>query len=147
MNLNLNSKNDFFVLCVYKHPDMKNSQFLKELIEFIQQNVPYSIEIESQISQTSTVSSQSSNRIENLRNMDNLIILGDFNLDFNQKENRMALMKSFGFVPLFVQKTTHNMGNHLDWVFKNNNFRNKIEANLYETWYSDHSALYSNVCF
>lgn len=144
-NNQINTNKIVFILCIYKHPDMSNGVFLKQIIEFLELHLPNSIYLKpSQSTQTQTLISQYSN---NGQSTSNLIIIGDFNLDFNQKQNRLEQMDSFGFEPLFVNVQTHNAGNQLDWAFKNTKFEYNIKANIYETYYSDHSAIWTRIKF
>ena len=103
---------------MYKHPEMKTSEFLYEMIRFIERHVPNAYSSQQSQSQRSTTNSQSTDP--------NILIVGDFNIDFNKKEKRMEQMETFGYDPLFTQTSTHDSGNQIDWAFKSYRFQHQI---------------------
>ena len=137
-----------YIVCVYKHPDMSNRDFVRELLEFVERHVPNAIDMTSYMTPSQSQStSKTSQEQQNKQPSSNLVIVGDFNLDFNKKVQRMGHFKSFGFEPLFIDVPTHNAGNQLDWAFKNSKFEYEISGDVYETWFSDHSAIWTRIKF
>ena len=49
--------------------------------------------------------------------------------------------------PLFENEKTFENKSQLDWAFKNSNFEFKILSSTYDTWFSDHSAIWSEIQF
>ena len=94
-----------------------------------------------------------------------LIIVGDFNFDFNKKENERRLQEIelvFGVKAMFfghidnnpknkIKFPTHDKGNQLDWAFSTigNDQRCYSTASVYETlpFISDHKPVYISVTY
>ncbi|RNA01219.1 hypothetical protein BpHYR1_004081, partial [Brachionus plicatilis] len=119
---------------LYKHPKYENEMFLVDLNKFI--------------SKYYTNSTNCS-----------LIVMGDFNIDFNQASNKKYLhffKQQFNLEPYFDKCKTHKNISQLDWCFYNkHNHIFATAANLnagfhsqpYTTWFSDHSAIFSEITF
>ena len=115
-------KNKIFICSVYRHPNMNKDKFFDELYEFIETNVP-----------RDTL----------------LFIMGDFNIDFNQKPKRLEFMNELLDMRPTLNETDTWYGkgkesSQLDWVFTN------MDPTLYQTidyesLFSDHSALYTEI--
>ena len=57
-----------------------------------------------------------------------VILMGDFNVDFNKHPNLLTqFQKKFKVSPLFLNQPTNNYGNHIDWIFTSLATLNKIE--------------------
>jgi len=77
-------------------------------------------------------------------------VVGDFNIDFNKEHECMNRMRNeLKLNPMSVSECTYRRnrettGSHLDWAFTSNDFNFGIErrSDIYENWYSDHSALW-----
>ena len=84
---------------------------------------------------------------------DPLIIVGDFNIDFNNKDYeyiRQSFQDELGLRPLFENKMTFEYVNksgsnyvhgfsQLDWCFTNLSQNHwNIHGLVYESWYTDH---------
>jgi exonuclease III len=120
-------KDIFYICLLYKHPQMKNSEFAYEFEEFISKHF----------------------RIINNNRIDkNLFILGDFNIDFNKKNKMMNYMKSeFGLFPIFSKTQTHDSGSQIDWCFTNVITKDNLayETIIYESWFSDHKPIWLQI--
>ena len=77
-----------------------------------------------------------------------VILMGDFNVDFNKHPNLLTqFQKKFKVSPLFLNQPTNNYGNHIDWIFTSLATLNKIEliGTTYESFISDHKPLFFEV--
>ena len=128
-----------YLVFLYKHPNYKGKsfpQFLEALQKFF-----YDAEI---------------------HNLRNVIIVGDFNVDFNIETSNLEIFKqTFGVEPLFKNDDhKHNtctilrkdkiINSHIDWAFSgimNSNYQQfvKVEAYPYESWFSDHKPIYIKI--
>ena len=83
----------------------------------------------------------------------NLIVFGDFNIDFNLSDNEIQRLKrklelKFRIRPTLDRTPTRpKSGNQLDWVFSSMSENLTSETSLYTTWFSDHSPLYTDINF
>lgn len=79
----------------------------------------------------------------------NIFVVGDFNLDFNKRENKnlyIALRDELMFKILHKNEITYRNISHIDWAFKNTYFNlNSIHSLVYDTWFSDHSAIWTEI--
>ena len=106
---------------------MKNSEFAYEFDDFISKHFRIN----------------EKNRIDK-----NLFILGDFNIDFNNKKKMMNYMASeFGLFPTFSKTKTHDSGSQIDWCFTNVKLQNNsvYESKVYESWFSDHKPIWLQI--
>ena len=122
------TKKEIYYICLlYKHPQMKNSEFAYEFDDFISKHFRIN----------------EKNRIDK-----NLFILGDFNIDFNNKKKMMNYMASeFGLFPTFSKTKTHDSGSQIDWCFTNVKLQNNsvYESKVYESWFSDHKPIWLQI--
>lgn len=110
---------------MYKHHKCGFLDALAQMCEFIQSNVP----------KNSGAS---------------LLVLGDFNVDFNKQEEEQKkniIQNKVGFTPLFTNEKTFQYKTQIDWAFKTRQFNHNIDIQVYDTWFSDHSAIYSQINF
>ena len=122
-----NSSYTLYVCFVYKHPRAN----LKKLIEKIQ----LGLEI---------------GHYDNNRYPKGLIIIGDFNMDFNKKENNQAFIafkNTFQVEPLITNEATNDQGNQIDWIFATNVGDLIYTAKTYESFQSDHKPLFLKLKF
>ena len=106
---------------------MKNSEFAYEFDDFISKHFRIN----------------EKNRIDK-----NLFILGDFNIDFNNKKKMMNYMASeFELFPTFSNTKTHDSGSQIDWCFTNVKLQNNsvYESKVYESWFSDHKPIWLQI--
>ena len=117
------TQNELKIMCLYKHPTMNKNDFIIEFKNFLRKQL-----------QLNTSKSQ------------DVIIIGDFNIDFNE---RPALLESlnteFGLYALFDKQVTHEYVNsghgfsQLDWCITNLSPNHwNINGLVYETWFTDH---------
>jgi len=120
-----------FLISLYFHPEMNESQKAEELNEFLKAHIP-----------------AFKNPKQDCEKPD-VIIFGDFNSDLNIDKNGLAIrLHRLGFYPILKNSKTQKSGNQLDWVFTNRIKTNRslpIVANAYPTWYSDHAAIHSKI--
>ena len=118
------SKNlEIFFCSVYRHPNMKKDKFFDELFDFIEpyaQNEPY------------------------------MFIMGDFNIDFNQKQKHLEYMDRYLDMRPTLNDTYTWYGKNkepsqLDWVFTNIRDPTIYQTIDYESLFSDHCALYTEI--
>ena len=126
---------DIWLCMVYKHPEMKNNMaFYRILKEFLESNFEQW---------------QNNNRT----NRERVFIFGDFNIDFNKKEQAIlnGLSTIFELRPLFIQTPTNDHGNQIDWAFTNVNNPDdgiiRFECQVYESWFSDHKPIRLMITF
>lgn len=114
-----------YILSVYKHNRCNDRRALEEMYEFLQTNIP--------------------------RNSGAcLLVLGDFNIDFNKEEEREKyeyLQTRLGLRALFEHEKTFQYKTHIDWAFKSRQFKFGVESQVYDTWFSDHSAIWTEIDF
>lgn len=63
-----------------------------------------------------------------------IVVIGDFNLSFEQMNSTAELMNGYGFSQL-VSKRTHQLGSILDLAFTN--VKDVAVSNI-PVWFSDH---------
>jgi hypothetical protein len=78
------------------------------------------------------------------------VLLGDFNFDFNGDQKNLDTLKKYALVPTFTNKPTFNNTSYLDWVFTNferkrDHFNFVAKSFLYETWFSDHTPIFTEI--
>jgi endonuclease/exonuclease/phosphatase family metal-dependent hydrolase len=114
-----------YILSVYKHNKCNDQRALEQMYNFLQTNIP--------------------------RNSGaSLLVLGDFNIDFNKQEEREKLeylQNQLGLRALFEHEKTFKYKTHIDWAFKSRHFKFGIESLVYDTWFSDHSAIWTEIDF
>jgi endonuclease/exonuclease/phosphatase family metal-dependent hydrolase len=79
-----------------------------------------------------------------------LLVLGDFNIDFNLPEEREKLeylQNRLGLRACFENEKTFQYKTHIDWAFKSQHFRFGLESLVFDTWFSDHSAIWAEIDF
>lgn len=80
-----------------------------------------------------------------------LVVLGDFNIDFNREEGeiqrlRNKLESNYKLKPLLTKSNTRpKSGRQIDWVFSTETSRSIWETSLYTTWFSDHLPIVTRV--
>ena len=130
-----NDEDSIKLMCLYRHPKCNKAQFLVELYAFLN-NILW-------VNNRATP----------------IVIMGDFNIDFNKDENQNILdrlQKDYSLVPLLKKAHTHGYVkkkestdeyevrySQPDWCFTNCSTFNKWKLNafLYETWFTDHSPI------
>jgi len=121
-------KNIYVYICLlYKHPQMKNADFRHEFKQFIHKYFRLTL----------------NKKIDSI-----LFVLGDFNIDFNDKIKMLQFMfDEFGLEPTFKKTKTHDSGSQIDWCFTNiqNNYQICYESYTYETWFSDHKPIWLQI--
>ena len=141
------SKSYLYVILVYRHPGGNLTTSWDKIMNGI-----------SQILRENNLSAE-----KIFRNQDALIIVGDFNIDFNNKEHERRLSElqlTFGVRPVFggersterILFKTHDKGKQLDWVFTSiaaSDVNRNITAMPYETLpiVSDHTPIYISVVY
>lgn len=118
-----------YILSVYKHPKCSFNKCLDQMYQFLSKNIP---------------------KNSGGGGGESLLVLGDFNVDFNrqdQYENFQNIQKKLGLKPLFLNEKTFQYKTHIDWAFKSQNFMFEIESQVYDTWFSDHSAIWTKINF
>ena len=81
---------------------------------------------------------------------DGIILMGDLNIDFNKhKTSLRQFEQKFKIKPLFLDQSTNNQGNQIDWIFTSLYDFRKIDLNgsPYESYISDHKPLYFELNF
>ena len=124
-----NSEKVVYILSVYKHPMCSNEKCLSDINRFLLKNLTDDL-------------------YTNERR--NLFILGDFNIDFNLDKNKKwldYLGNNIKMKPLFTNDITFKNLSQLDWAFVNKDFKHKISSSIYDTWFSDHSAIWTQIDF
>jgi hypothetical protein len=114
-----------YVCFVYKHPETS----IKEFIEQIKIGLRYC-------------------DYEANTYPKDLIIIGDYNIDFNKTENKKAFTSfkvAFNVEPLITKEPTNNHGNQIDWMFATNVDQLTFTAKTYETFQSDHKPLFLRI--
>jgi hypothetical protein len=114
-----------YVCFVYKHPETS----IKEFIEEIKIGLRYC-------------------DYEANTYPKDLIIIGDYNIDFNKSENKKAFTSfkvAFNVEPLITKEPTNNHGNQIDWMFVTNVDQLTFTAKTYETFQSDHKPLFLRI--
>ncbi|RMZ96632.1 hypothetical protein BpHYR1_021479, partial [Brachionus plicatilis] len=101
---------------------MDNDKFIQELIAFLNSN---------------------------LHSTDSLVILGDFNIDFNRENNFKyldTLRVNLNMTPVFSKCLTFKDLSQLDWCLtsKSNTF-GQFKSQPYSTWFSDHQAIFTEI--
>jgi len=124
-----NKKTDIniFVLFIYRHPEAT----FDRLLETIQNSLN---KINYKIGST----------------RDGIILMGDLNIDFNKhKTSLRQFEQKFKIKPLFLDQSTNNQGNQIDWIFTSLYDFRKIDLNgsPYESYISDHKPLYFELNF
>ena len=137
------SSKKLYILFVYRHPGGNVENSFRKLMSEL---------------------GKAKSKIRDLINSE-LIIVGDFNFDFNRKENEKKLHEIelvFGVKPMFfghlennaknrVKFPTHDKGNQLDWAFTTlgRDQRCSSTATVYETlpFISDHKPIFLSVTF
>ena len=118
-----------FIISVYKHAKCDKDTFFNTLESFLDKHFP--------------------NR-KNDKDL-NIFIVGDFNLDFNKRDNRniyIAMRDELMLKILHKNEITYRNISHIDWAFKNTYFNlNSIHSLVYDTWFSDHSAIWTEIKF
>ena len=110
------------IMCVYKHPCMKIADFMQEFRLFL------------------------SDQLHLDTSNEDVVIIGDFNIDFNKRdEYRQSLKNEFGLYALFDKQETYEFVNtkhgfsQLDWCFTNLSPNHwNIKGQVYESWFTDH---------
>ena len=124
-----------YILSVYKHPKCDIKKCLHDMCVFLKKHLPTS---------SWSLSSSSSSQ----ENKTSILILGDFNVDFNKQKDLMTtLQDKMNMLPLITNETTFKNISQLDWSFKNKNFEHSVHSSSYDTWFSDHSAIFTRVDF
>ena len=82
-------------------------------------------------------------------NEHSILLLGDFNIDFNKSEALMNQMDMRNYKPLFQNSVTFERNiSQIDWAFTNTNFQYNIPTcQTYQTWFSDHHSIYTQINF
>jgi endonuclease/exonuclease/phosphatase family metal-dependent hydrolase len=127
----LNGKDRIKIMCLYKHPKMNiRADFVPQFKTVLRDKFYLDTCI-----------------------ADPLIIVGDFNIDFNNKDYeyiRQSFQDELGLRPLFENKMTFEYVNksgsnyvhgfsQLDWCFTNLSQNHwNIHGLVYESWYTDH---------
>ncbi|RNA12302.1 hypothetical protein BpHYR1_038140, partial [Brachionus plicatilis] len=119
-----------YILSLYKHPSLAFGDFLKRLKDFL-------------------------NKYANVLSTSNLLIMGDFNVDFNKEKEKSKLDKliDMDLQPLFKNRARFEKGSQLDWAFVrlspiiSDDQQEQIKAKVLDTWFSDHSAIVSTIRF
>jgi exonuclease III len=121
------------ILLVYKHPKMAKIDFFNSLHQFYGDAF-------------------FNNENENPLKRGKIVVLGDFNIDFNNQDgisqnilNEMD--RTMGLKPLLSNQPSHDAGRQIDWIFSNirDKSRLSIDAITYDTWFSDHKPLWSQI--
>ena len=76
--------------------------------------------------------------------------MGDLNIDFNKHKTSLRLFEQkFKIKTLFLDQSTNNQGNQIDWIFTSLYDFRKIDLNgsPYESYISDHKPLYFELNF
>lgn len=123
-----NSQKELKIINLYKHNDFGKEECLNELKNFI---------------------IQTNNHQANNNGHSPILVIGDFNIDFNKETNRMEKMKSdLHLEPLLDNVISFRRNketcSQLDWAFCNGDFSSFASVEniqIYETWYSDHNAI------
>lgn len=120
-----------YIVSAYKHQKCHKMTCLQEIGKFLCDNIP------------------ARERLEDRR--PNVLLMGDFNVDFGRQENKdcMTVLQDQMNVRSLLPENSKTFENisYIDWCFKNRNFRFQVESQLYETWFSDHSAIWTEVKF
>jgi endonuclease/exonuclease/phosphatase family metal-dependent hydrolase len=110
------------ILSLYRHNGRSVRDFFNDLGRFIFDHAPR----------------------ENLH----LLVLGDFNIDFNKDADSLSYMRTkFNLRPLFEQEISFRNVSHIDWAFVGSRFSHTVRSQVYNTWFSDHAALWTEVEF
>ena len=118
----------FYVCSLYKHIEMDNKKFYDEFKSFL-------------------LSHLSSSKDTNVLNR-KLIILGNFNMDFNKMPKSMdKLFADLQLKPKLLNTFTHKSKKQLDWCFTNldDSIVSKFDVVAYESFYSDYSPLWIDI--
>ena len=125
------------ILCIYKHPELSNSNFMSQFHSFLRFNIA----------------------LTRLNFNDKpIVILGDFNIDFNKEEAYLReLEDNFNLLPLFKNKRTFerlSINNELnsgqiDWCFSNclSNEQFNCSSLVYQSWYTDHYPIFLDLVY
>ena len=82
-----------------------------------------------------------------------LIVFGDFNIDFNLQDIGVQELKSQLKLSYNVEPTIYNTptrpksGRQIDWVFSSKTRNLICNSSLYTTWFSDHQPLLTEINF
>ncbi|RNA40221.1 hypothetical protein BpHYR1_030431, partial [Brachionus plicatilis] len=125
-----NSRKSIYILSLYKHPSLAFGDFLKRLKDFL-------------------------SKYSNVLSASTLLIMGDFNVDFNKEKEKSKLDKliDMDLQPLFKNRATFEKGSQLDWAFVRlspidaDDQQVHLKAKVLDTWFSDHSAIVSTIGF
>jgi hypothetical protein len=120
--VNSGSRHQIKIMCIYRHPKMYLADFRQEFKSFL------------------------SNEMHLDTSNDDVVIIGDFNIDFNKElKFRESLNYEFGLHALFDKETTHEFAHNshgfsqLDWCFTNLSPNHwNIKGLVYESWFTDH---------
>jgi ATP-dependent DNA helicase PIF1 len=120
----------FYICSLYKHIGMDNKQFYDEFRKFLVAHLS---------------SSRDSTRINK-----RLLILGNFNMDFNKMPKSLEkLYNDLQLMPEFINTPTHKSGGQFDWCFTNTKETSQHQQNMnafaYESFFSDYSPIWLNI--
>ena len=122
-----NSEKVLFILSVYKHPKCSKDKCVWDISEFLKKHL------------TSELYTNDKR---------NLLILGDFNMDMNVDKNLMNTFENnLKLRPLITNEITYKNVSQLDWAMVNKDFKHKVQSSTYDTWFSDHSAIWTQIDF
>jgi endonuclease/exonuclease/phosphatase (EEP) superfamily protein YafD len=123
-----NSSHELFLIHVYNHPSKSaNQNFEDDFVTFMELNNQW---------------------VEQ-----DLIVFGDFNIDFNSinrstVELKQLLEEKFNLWPELENiQTRHKSGKQIDWIFATKSNEIKSNSSTYTTWFSDHNPLYTEFKF
>jgi len=137
--------NTLYIVSLYKHADMSKRECVKQLKDFLQRHLRL-FDDQDEDEQDFLMAA----RRRNASRIKNVLVVGDFNIDFNKEHECMNRMRNeLNLNPMSVNECTYRRnrettGSHLDWAFTSNDFNFGIDrrSDIYENWYSDHSALW-----
>jgi len=118
----------FYICILYKHIGMDNTQFYDQFKKFL----------------LTHLSSSHDSTILNRR----LIILGTFNMDFNNMPKSLqTILTDLHLKPKMLQTPTHKCGSQYDWCFTNFDdlFVKNFQITTYESFFSNYSPLWLNL--
>ncbi|CAF0967783.1 unnamed protein product [Brachionus calyciflorus] len=119
-----NPQKILYIISIYKHHDMDNNDFLNVFDMFLDKNMINTFD-------------------------QSILLLGDFNIDFNKNQTIMNELNKRDFKPIFRNSVTFDRNSsQIDWAFTNTNFQFNIpKSQTYRTWFSDHHGIYTQIDF
>ncbi|CAF0987884.1 unnamed protein product [Brachionus calyciflorus] len=144
------SYNTMYIVRLYKHVDMSKRECRKQLRDFLHRHLRvYDDDDDAEDEQDFLMAA----RHRNAGRIKNILVVGDFNIDFNKEFECMNRMRNeLNLNPMSVNECTYRRNrettrSHLNWAFTSGNFNFDIgkSIEIYENWFSDHNSYTSPI--